>query len=79
MAIETQLIQLYLWIYAMYDKHPTLKHQRWSNNTTTPLFTDQEVLTIYLFGHLQARFQCKVIHRYTQQHWRAWFPHLPSY
>jgi hypothetical protein len=79
MSIETQLIQLYLWVCEMYDKHPSLKYQRWSNNTTEPLLSDQEVVTIYLFGHLQERFRIKAIHRYAQQHWGAWFPHLPSY
>ena len=79
MKPEIQLIQLYLWVCAVYDKHPTLKYQRWSRNTTAPLFTDQEAMTIYLFGHLQERFKLKAIHRYMQQHWRAWFPHLPSY
>jgi hypothetical protein len=77
MQIETQLIQLFLWGCAMYDKHPTLKYQRWSNNTTEPRLTDQEVITIYLFGHLQERFKLKDIHHYMQQHWSAWFPHLP--
>jgi len=79
MQLETQLIQLFLWVCAMYDKHPTLKYQRWSNNLTEPLLSDQEVITIYLFGHLQERFKLKAIHRYIGQHWSAWFPHLPSY
>jgi hypothetical protein len=76
---EIQLIQLFLWVCAVYDKHPALKYQRWSTNTTEPLFTDQEALTIYLFGHLQERFKLKSIHRYIQQHWSDWFPQLPSY
>lgn len=79
MQIETQLIQLYLWVCEMYDKHPMLKYQRWSNNTTEPNLSDQEVITIYLFGHLQERFKIKAIYDYAQQHWRAWFPALPSY
>jgi hypothetical protein len=45
MQIETQLIQLFLWVCEMYDKHSTLKYQRWSNDTTEPLFTDQELIT----------------------------------
>jgi hypothetical protein len=76
---ENQLIHLYLWVCAVYDKHPSLKYQRWSRNTTEPGFTDQEAMTIYLFGHLQERFKHKSIHRYIEQHWRAWFPRLPSY
>jgi hypothetical protein len=41
--------------------------------------SDQELITIYLFGHLQGQFKLKAIHRYVQQHWSAWFPNLPSY
>ena len=79
MKPEIQLIQLFLWVCAVYDKHPTLKYQRWSPNTNEPLFTDQELMTVYLFGHLQGHFKQKAIHRYVQQHWGAWFPQLPSY
>ncbi len=53
--MELQLIQLYLWVCLVYDKHPMLKYQRLSNNCQ-PLFTDQELITVYLFGHLPAEF-----------------------
>lgn len=79
MNLETQLVQLYLWVCKIYDNHPTLKYQRWSNNTTEPVLSDQELITIYLFGHIQERFKIKAIYDYVGQHWRAWFPHLPSY
>jgi hypothetical protein len=76
---EIQLIQLYVWVCQAYDKHATLKYQRWSNNPTLPLFTDQEMVTIYLFGVLQGHFKQSAIHQYVATHWAAWFPHLPSY
>lgn len=79
MKPEIQLIQLYLWACTTYDKHPTLKYQRWSNNPTPPRFTDQELLTVYLFGVLKGHFKQKAIHSYVQEHWGVWFPHLPSY
>lgn len=79
MKPENQLIQLFLWVCTVYDKYPTLKYQRWSPNPTAPTFTDQEVVTIYLFGHLQGHCKQVSIHRYIQQHWGAWFPKLPSY
>src|SRR5207302_3837392 len=41
MELELLLIRLYLRVCGVYDKHPMLKYQRWSNNTTEPLFTDQ--------------------------------------
>jgi hypothetical protein len=43
------------------------------------LFTDQEVLTIYMFGMLQKRFTVKDIYLYTVHHWQDWFPAMPSY
>jgi hypothetical protein len=41
---------------------PTLKYQRWSNNPTAPRFTDQELLTVYLFAMLQGHFKQKAMH-----------------
>lgn len=79
MKLETQLIQLYLWVCEIYDNHPTLNYQRWSNNTTEPDLSDQELITIYLFGHLQERFKIKAIYNYVGQHGHTWFPNLPSY
>lgn len=76
--METKLIELYLLICDFYDKHSVLKEQRLSNNHQ-PLLTDQELLTMYLFGHLQGFSQQRRIYDYFQNHWRAWFPALPSY
>ena len=76
--MEIQLIQLYVWVCQIYDKHSVLKLQRLSNNSQ-PDFTDQELVTVYLFGHLQGHFQQRRIYHYIRGHWRAWFPNLPSY
>ena len=76
--MELQLIELYLWVCLVYDKHPMLKYQRLSNNWQ-PNFTDQELITIYLFGHLQGHFNQKRIYDYIWQHFPEWFPDLPSY
>jgi hypothetical protein len=75
--VEQQLIALYLRVCRAYDKHPALKYQRLSN--FRPAFTDEELLTIYLFGHMQGFHHQRRIYDYTRRHWRAWFPHLPSY
>lgn len=55
-----------------------LKYQRSSNNWQ-PDFTDQELITIYLFGHFQGHFNQKRIYDYIRQHFPDWFPDLPSY
>jgi Transposase DDE domain len=76
--MEHQLIQLYVWVCHLYDKHSVLKLQRMSNNSQ-PAFTDQELVTLYLFGHLQGHFSQRCIYDYVCGHWLAWFPDLPSY
>jgi hypothetical protein len=75
--VEQQLIELYLLVCAFYDNQPGLKYQRLSN--FKPRCTDQELLTIYLFGHFQGFSQQRRIYQYVRQHWQQWFPTLPSY
>ncbi len=76
--MEIQLIQLYLLVCHVYDTRAQTCFQRLSNNSK-PDFTDQELITIYLFGHLQGLFEKKVIHRLIDSYWRHYFPHLPAY
>lgn len=76
--METKLIELYLLICRLYDTKPVLKQQRLSNNDK-PLFSDEELLTMYLFGHLQGLTTQRRIYEYIRHHWRAWFPRLPAY
>jgi hypothetical protein len=75
--VEQQLIALYLHVCRAYHNQPDLKFQRLSN--FRPRFTDEELLTIYLFGHMQGFQQQRHIYDYAQRHWLAWFPALPSY
>lgn len=75
--MEQQLIALYPRVCRVYDQHPTLKYQRLLN--FRPRFTDEQLLTIYLFGHMQGCQQQRRIYDYTRRHWRRWFPRLPSY
>lgn len=75
--MEQQLIALYLRVCRAYDTELDLKDQRLSN--FRPRFTDEELVTIYLFGHMQGFHQQRRIYDYTRRHWRAWFPALPSY
>jgi hypothetical protein len=76
--LQLQLIQLYYYICHCYDKHVCLHFQRQSNNFR-PEFTDQEVLTMYLFGIFQKRFTVKDGYHYMKNHWLEWFPAMPSY
>lgn len=76
--MEHPLIQLYVWVWAIYDKHSALKPQPMSKNRP-PAFTDQELATVYLFDHLPGHFSQRRIDDYLAVHWLAWFPDLPSY
>lgn len=49
------------------------------SNNHRPEFTDEEVMTIYLFGILQKYTEVKDIYQYTAAHLLSWFPKLPSY
>lgn len=75
--MEQQLIALYLRVCRAYDTEPGLKYQRLSN--FRPRFTDEELVTVYLFGHMQGFHQQRRVYDYVHRHWRAWFPALPSY
>lgn len=75
--MKNQLIQLYLLVCQIYDNQSSLKAQRLSN--FKPRFTDQELVTLYLFGHLNGLFQKKAIYRFVRNYWADWFPNLPSY
>ncbi|MDQ3252323.1 MAG: transposase, partial [Acidobacteriota bacterium] len=49
------------------------------SNNSTPAFTDQELITIFFFGHLNGLFQKKAMYQLTVNYWQPWFPQLPSY
>jgi hypothetical protein len=75
---QEQLIALYCMVSREYTSHLWTHVQRQSNNAT-PRFSDEEVLTAYLFGLLQQLRSLKAIHRTTEAYLSSWFPHLPSY
>jgi len=75
--MQTQLVELYVLVCQLYDTEAVLKYQSLSN--FKPEFTDQEIITIYLFGHLQKKFTVREIYDYISGHWNEWFPKLPSY
>lgn len=75
--MKNQLIQIYLLVCHSYDNDSSLKFQRASN--FKPVFTDEEIMTVYLFGQLNEKFNHRQIHQFIRQYWLDWFPRLPSY
>ena len=75
---KEQLVTLYYTVCQYYDSAISQQVQRQSNNFR-PQFTDEEVMTVYLWGTIQRRFEVKAIYSYTQMHLSDWFPKMPSY
>ena len=75
------LVALFLHICNEFDQGVIMYTQRYSNNSESLLldFTDQEAITIYLFGLLKKHREVKDIHDYATDHLLSWFPTLPSY
>ena len=74
---QTNLIRLYC---AVCDNSSTIEAniQRKSNNFC-PQFSDEECITVYLWGISQRRFEQKAIYKYTKNYLLEWFSKLPSY
>lgn len=75
-----QLIKLYLYVCEIYEEELKWHCQRFTKNQSEPNFTDQELLTTYLFAvAYERRFRIKEIHNYIYHHWLESFPDLASY
>lgn len=75
---QEKLVTLYCTVCQYYHSGISEQVQRLSNNFR-PQFTDEEVVTVYLWGIIQRRFEVKTIYTYTKTHLSDWFPNLPSY
>jgi len=78
MRWKENLIRLYFYICEDRGIQRYLGGMRMSNNQTLE-FTDEEVMTVYLFGITQSYSKVKHIYKYTQCYLPDWFPLLPSY
>ncbi len=75
-----QLIQLYFYLCQVYEEELQWHCKRYTKNGKTPLFTDQEVLTVYLFGLCYCRMKdLKGCYEHMRCYYLDWFPDLPSY
>ncbi len=76
---KIKLIEIYFYVTDLYNNELKYLCQRFSNNNE-PEFTDQEIITIYLFAmHQEQRFKILHIYNFANDYLRLWFPKLPSY
>lgn len=74
-----KLIKIYFHVCDEFENDLKSQCSRFSNNNS-PEFTDQEVMTIYLYCiSIEQRLKIKQIHTYADEYLRSWFPKLPSY
>ncbi len=78
MSWQNRLITIYLYVCKHYQQNLWVYSQRMSNYADLS-FSDEEVITLYLFGVVDKHREIKGIYEYAHRHLRDWFPRLPSY
>jgi len=74
-----KLICIYFTVSELYENELCYVSQRFTNNSE-PEFTDQEVMTIFLYAMSEEeRFTISQIYKFADRYLRSWFPLLPSY
>lgn len=75
---QEQLIQVYEHVCQQFHQGLWGYTQRFSNHDR-PVFTDEEVMTLYMFGLLRGHSKIRDLYDYAKDHLTDWFPHLGSY
>ena len=75
---QNHLITIYLYVCKHYQTELWVYSQRMSNYADLS-FSDEEVITLYLFGIIDKNRELKQIYESADRHLRPWFPKLPSY
>jgi len=78
MDIQTKLIRLYCAVCHHYNTTLVAHAQRQSNNFR-PKFTDEECITILIWGISNRKFEVKACYEFIRDYYGEWFPDLPSY
>lgn len=78
MEWQTRLIFLYLTVCKFWAQGVWSSCERMSHNDA-PSFTDEEIVTVYLFGIMEKHTELSQVHKFTKDHLSEWFPRLPEY
>jgi hypothetical protein len=70
---QNRLITIYLYVYKHYQDHLWVYSQRMSNYADLS-FSDEEVITLYLFGVIDKKREIKNGYEYADRHLREGFP-----
>ncbi len=75
---QERLISIYLFVCKHYRQDLRFYVERRSNYSDLS-FSDEEVISLYLFGISDRKTELIEIYEYAARHLRDWFPALPSY
>ncbi|MDD5580659.1 MAG: hypothetical protein PHY16_15440 [Methylobacter sp.] len=75
---QEQLIIIYLFVCKHYRDELWTYSQRMTHYADLS-FSNEEVITLYLFMIINKNQEFKKIYDYADSHLRPWFPKLPSY
>ena len=75
---QEQMISLYLFVCKHYRQTLCYYCQRMSNYADLS-FSDEEVITVFMFGIIHGFRTLKTIHWFAKNHLGPWFPRLPCY
>lgn len=75
---QEQLITIYLYVCKHYQSKLCIDSQGMSNYADLS-FSDEEVITLYLFGVIDKQREIKRTYEYAHRDLRDWFARLPSY
>lgn len=74
-----KLVKIYDYVCEKYEQELKYHCQRFTNNNQ-PGFTDQEIITIYLFAlYEEQKLTLKQMYNFTKDYLLSWFPKLASY
>jgi hypothetical protein len=75
---EAEITILFLKICIIFQRTLQFLCERFSNNNR-PVFTDEEVVTVYIMGIIEGKKNVKEIYLHAKRYWQNLFPMLPSY
>ncbi len=75
---QNRLVTIYLYVCKHYQQNLWVHSQRMSHYADLS-FSNEEVITLFLFGVMDKHREIKGIYEYADRHLRDWFPRLPGY
>jgi len=77
--MNNKLISIYCYICQLCKYSIVANEMQRVSNNDQPKFTDEEVLTCYIWGVLNGKSMVQHIHNFIRDYWGDWFPLLPKY